>query len=114
AAALRGSRAVPPAVRARMAAHRGWGRAQIRAGEAVKKKTKDEPDREAALAGARADAARAAAERGGDGAPVVQAPPPEQVYADELAFLSAWDDGARPPSWRLTPRAVVVFIVGSQ
>ena len=43
----------------------------------------------------------------------VQAPPPEQVYADELAFLAAWDAGARPPSWKLTPRAVVTFVVGS-
>jgi len=43
-----------------------------------------------------------------------QAPPPEQIYADELAFLAKWDDGARPPSWKLTPRAVVTFIVGSR
>ena len=31
----------------------------------------------------------------------------------ELAFLAAYDDGARPPGWRLTPRAVVTFIIGS-
>ncbi|HLL24571.1 MAG TPA: hypothetical protein VK427_20710, partial [Kofleriaceae bacterium] len=43
-----------------------------------------------------------------------QAPPPEQVYAAELAFLATWDDGPRPPSWKLTPRAVVTFIVGSR
>jgi MoxR-like ATPase len=47
-----------------------------------------------------------------DDAPV-QAPPPETVYADELAFLAAWDPGERPPGWKLTPRAVVTFIVGS-
>jgi len=47
-------------------------------------------------------------------AEAVQAPPPEQVHAAELAFLAAWDDGPRPPSWRLTPRAVVTFIVGSR
>ena len=47
-------------------------------------------------------------------AALVQAPPPEQIYADELAHLAAWDAGARPPSWRLTPRAVVTFIIGSQ
>jgi hypothetical protein len=46
-------------------------------------------------------------------APVVQAPPPEQIHGDELAFLAAWDAGPRPPGWRLTPRAVVTFIVGS-
>jgi MoxR-like ATPase len=43
-----------------------------------------------------------------------QAPPPEQVYAQELEFLAKWDDGARPPNWKLTPRAVVTFIVGSK
>lgn len=37
----------------------------------------------------------------------------EQRYADELAFLAAYDDGDRPPGWLLTPRAVVTFIRGS-
>jgi len=45
---------------------------------------------------------------------VVQAPPPEQIYAEELAHLAKWDDGQRPPNWKLTPKAVVVFIVGSR
>jgi MoxR-like ATPase len=49
----------------------------------------------------------------GDGARAVQAPPPEVVYAEELGFLAAWDDGDRPPGWALTPRAVVTFVVGS-
>lgn len=44
----------------------------------------------------------------------VQAPPPEQIYAEELAFLATWDTGPRPPSWKLTPKAVVTFIVGSK
>jgi len=35
-----------------------------------------------------------------------QAPPPEQIYAAELEFLAKWDDGARPPSWKLTPRGL--------
>jgi MoxR-like ATPase len=39
--------------------------------------------------------------------------PAEDRYADELAFLEAWDPGARPAGWRLTPRAAVAFIVGS-
>lgn len=42
-----------------------------------------------------------------------QADPAEYRHATELAFLAAWDDGARPPGWRLTPRAVVTFIAGS-
>jgi MoxR-like ATPase len=43
----------------------------------------------------------------------MQAPPPEIVHARELAFLALYDTGPRPPGWRLTPRAVVTFIVGS-
>jgi MoxR-like ATPase len=42
-----------------------------------------------------------------------QVEPAESAYAEELAFLAAYDDGARPPGWRLTPRAVVTFIVGT-
>ncbi|WP_435130517.1 AAA family ATPase [Actinacidiphila sp. bgisy144] len=37
----------------------------------------------------------------------------EDRYARELAFLAEWDRGPRPPGWRLTPRAVVVFVCGS-
>jgi MoxR-like ATPase len=60
------------------------------------------------------EAADPAAGAAGPGSqPAVQAPPPEQIHGDELAFLAAWDAGPRPPGWRLTPRAVVVFIVGS-
>ncbi|MEO7097282.1 MAG: AAA family ATPase [Polyangiales bacterium] len=44
----------------------------------------------------------------------VQAPPPEEIYAEELAFLTAYDPGPRPPSWRLTPKAAVTFIIGSK
>jgi MoxR-like ATPase len=39
--------------------------------------------------------------------------PAETVYADELRFLATWDTGHRPPGWRLTPRAAVLFVVGS-
>ena len=42
-----------------------------------------------------------------------QIDPAEFAFATELAFLAAHDDSARPPGWRLTPRAVVTFIVGS-
>jgi MoxR-like ATPase len=37
--------------------------------------------------------------------------PAEERYADELAFLAA-DEGPRPPGWRLTPAAVVTFVMG--
>ncbi|MFJ8439848.1 ATP-binding protein [Kitasatospora griseola] len=38
---------------------------------------------------------------------------PEDKYAAELEFLAAYDSGPRPPGWRLTPRAVVTFVLGS-
>lgn len=43
----------------------------------------------------------------------VQSPPAELVFAEELSFLAAWDDGPKPPGWRLSPRAVVAFVAGS-
>lgn len=42
-----------------------------------------------------------------------QVPPPEVLYADELALLAESDTGPRPPGWLLTPSAVVSFICGS-
>jgi MoxR-like ATPase len=36
----------------------------------------------------------------------------EDEHADELAALAAVDDRARPPSWRLSPWAVVTYLVG--
>ncbi len=41
-----------------------------------------------------------------------QRPPAEQVYAAELARLAASDKGARPPGWRLSPKAVRRFLIG--
>lgn len=43
----------------------------------------------------------------------VQSAPAETSHQAELAFLAAHDDGPRPPGWRLTPRAVVTFVMGS-
>ena len=37
----------------------------------------------------------------------------EQRFAQELASLSYWDSGSRPAGWRLSPKAVRVFILGS-
>lgn len=39
--------------------------------------------------------------------------PSEARYADELAALAAADTGPRPFSWRLTPRMVRTFVLGS-
>lgn len=46
--------------------------------------------------------------------PEIQSPPAEVLYAEELAFLRAWDEGPRPPGWQLSPRAVVTFVCGSR
>jgi MoxR-like ATPase len=40
--------------------------------------------------------------------------PAERRYPAELAALAANDKDARPPGWRLSPRAVETFILGSQ
>lgn len=37
---------------------------------------------------------------------------PEQEYAHELAALAAADDRDRPPRWRLSPWAVVTYLLG--
>jgi MoxR-like ATPase len=39
-------------------------------------------------------------------------PHAEQQYAAELEALGADDDRARPPSWRLSPSAVVTYVLG--
>ncbi|MEH1014320.1 AAA family ATPase [Micromonospora sp. CPCC 206060] len=39
-------------------------------------------------------------------------PHAEQQYADELAELAAGDDRPRPPGWRLSPQAVVTYLLG--
>ena len=40
-------------------------------------------------------------------------PPAELVYVEELGALAATDTGPRPPGWKLPPRAVRRFILGS-
>jgi MoxR-like ATPase len=45
--------------------------------------------------------------------PRIIRPPAETVFAEELAALAAHDSGAKPAGWRLSPRAVRDFIVGS-
>lgn len=39
-------------------------------------------------------------------------PHAEQVYAGELTALAKADDRPRPPSWRLSPHAVVTYLTG--
>jgi MoxR-like ATPase len=38
----------------------------------------------------------------------------EQMYAHELAALSAADDRPRPPSWKLSPWAVATYVLGGK
>jgi MoxR-like ATPase len=40
--------------------------------------------------------------------------PAEAKYADELDWLESVDDGPRPFSWRLSPRMVRLFVLGSE
>lgn len=37
----------------------------------------------------------------------------EDRFAEELAFLAAFDDAPRPDGWRLSPQSVVRFVTGS-
>ncbi|MCA9619648.1 MAG: hypothetical protein KC731_11500, partial [Myxococcales bacterium] len=39
--------------------------------------------------------------------------PAEEKYAAELDYLESIDDGPRPFTWRLSPRLVRVFVLGS-
>jgi MoxR-like ATPase len=48
----------------------------------------------------------------GTGTPHLLRPHAEQTYAAELAALAAADDRPRPPSWRLSPHAVVGYLLG--
>ena len=41
-------------------------------------------------------------------------PHAEQQYADELAALRRLDDRPRPPSWQLSPWAVVTYLLGGE
>src|SRR2546427_4350523 len=41
-------------------------------------------------------------------------PPAEMVYVEELAALASNDGSAKPPGWKLSPRAVRQFIVGGE
>ena len=45
-------------------------------------------------------------------ASVVLRPHAEDEYADELAELAAFDDRPRPPGWKLSPWAVVRYLMG--
>ena len=41
-------------------------------------------------------------------------PHAEQLFADELTALAAADDRPRPPSWLLSPQAVVTYLLGGE
>ena len=47
-------------------------------------------------------------------APMVQRRHAEDEYAHELAALAAGDDRIRPPGWKLSPAAVVTYLLGGQ
>lgn len=41
-------------------------------------------------------------------------PHAEQAYADELSLLAEHDDRPRPPGWRMSPNAVVTYVLGGE
>lgn len=45
---------------------------------------------------------------------VLQRPPAEVTYADELARLKKIDDAPKPPGWKMSARAVRTFILGDE
>jgi len=47
-------------------------------------------------------------------APEILRPHAEVVYAEELAALKAADDRPKPPSWQLSPWAVVTYLLGGK
>ncbi len=47
-----------------------------------------------------------------DSMPELLRPHAEQTYAEELRALAALDDRPRPPSWQLSPWAVVTYLLG--
>jgi len=40
--------------------------------------------------------------------------PSEEIYSTELEVLAKSDDGVRPPNWRLSPKAVVTYVMGGR
>src|SRR5262249_32445027 len=40
--------------------------------------------------------------------------PAEQIHADEFAALARGDDRPRPPNWKLSPQAVVTYLMGGK
>lgn len=46
--------------------------------------------------------------------PQVLRPHAEQTYAAELALLAEQDDRPRPPGWRMSPQAVVTYVLGGE
>jgi hypothetical protein len=73
----------------------------------------NEADAVPAPAGARAPGAPAPELLGPDGEPVLRQPA-EVAYADQLEALRQNESDTPPPSWRLSPRSVLTYIVGGQ
>ena len=47
-------------------------------------------------------------------ASAVQRAPAEQDFAEELAALMRLDTRQKPPNWRLSPWAVVTYLIGGK
>ncbi len=60
----------------------------------------------------KADVTEASTAGAGLGGAQLLRPHAEQTFASELAALAAADDRPRPPSWLLSPQAVVTYLLG--
>ncbi len=65
------------------------------------------------VSGASDTAGSGASDTAGSGTDLLR-PHAEQQYADELAALTRLDDRPRPPSWQLSPWAVVTYLLGGE
>lgn len=82
---------------------------------ATKKTTRESTKTPASKPGAKPSVASTAATAplGPEGEPVLRQPA-ELAYADQLEALRQNETDVPPPSWRLSPRAVLAYIVGGQ
>src|SRR5262249_46882044 len=97
----------------------GWRKrssAQCRVGRAVARPTTPRwcKDREESMAKKTASTPTAEKPAAATGDVEVLRQPAEAKYADELAYLASVDTSPRPFTWKLSPRIVRTFILGSR
>jgi MoxR-like ATPase len=66
------------------------------------------------MATAKKDSPREGSEKEGAAKADVLREPAERIFADELAALAETDTHERPPGWKLSPRAVLTYVLGGK